>query len=664
MAAPIACPDSQNSRKAADVPKKKRITIMNKTNNNSAFKAVFICTLCVSCATGVFANDWPTRLYDVRRCGITPEQLALPMVEEWNHKTVGPAPAWTESPALDGQTQPDLKPRQNFDVCFDVVTAGDLAYYGSSNTGALTALDVKTGNTVWTFVTDGPIRCAPHLAGGKVYVGSDDGYAYCLDAADGSLLWKDRAGPDDRMLWGNGRLISVWPVRSSMLVDGDSVFWTAGLFPREGMYICKRNALDGTGGWTKPARRPPQGYLVAGANTLYVPGGKGYPVAYDRNTGDTLGYLKASGRDGGTWALLSPDESRFWAGPFEKNSAEQFDTKTRTRIASIANANYLIVDSKYAWYVTDKSVVKINRADRSIVWSGDHAYPYALIKAGNTLFVGGESEIAAFDDLGNRIWTAPVDGAAYGLAAANGRLFASTDAGTIHCFGNGTPIATPTRKVLPNPFETDVRAIRYKGMAQEILAQTGISKGTCLILGCDNGHLAYEIAKQADDLTVHCIDPDSAQVSTARKNLTAAGVYGTKVHVDQGGFTSLPYSASFADLVLLPNAARLSNETGTQRRQNWQKLRNASPQERERLIRQMQKEYGQLFQDITSQAYRLLKPSGGVLYVNLTNRSRRSSVDTDSIRDWMTQPPFNADRDTIRTTNSSLILTKGKPAVP
>ena len=77
------------------------------------------------------------------------------------------------------------------------------------------------------------------------------------------------------MFWGNGRLISVWPVRSSILVDGDSVFWTAGLFPREGMYVCKRNALDGTGGWTKPAPRPSQGYLVAGSKALYAPGGKG-----------------------------------------------------------------------------------------------------------------------------------------------------------------------------------------------------------------------------------------------------------------------------------------------------------------------------------------------------------------------------------------------------
>ncbi len=113
------------------------------------------------------------------------------MVEEWNHKTVPPAPAWSESPAFDGQTQPNQKPRQNFDVCFDVVVAGNLAYFGSSNTGAVTCLDIEMGSIVWTFITDGPVRLAPHLAHGRVYVGSDDGYAYCLDAAKGSLLWKD-----------------------------------------------------------------------------------------------------------------------------------------------------------------------------------------------------------------------------------------------------------------------------------------------------------------------------------------------------------------------------------------------------------------------------------------------------------------------------------------
>ena len=132
---------------------------------------------------------------------------------------------------------------------------------------------------------------------------------------------------------------------AAILVDGDSAFWTAGLFPREGMYVCKRNALDGTPIWTKQARRPPQGYLVASSKELFVPCGKGYPVVYDRETGDGRGDLKASGRDGGTWALLSPDEDRFWSGPAEKNAAYQFDTKTRTHVALVPNANYLIVDS-------------------------------------------------------------------------------------------------------------------------------------------------------------------------------------------------------------------------------------------------------------------------------------------------------------------------------
>jgi outer membrane protein assembly factor BamB len=632
--------------------------LMNRKDNNAAIKAFLILALSVSGAVSVFAEDWPTRLYDIRRCGTTPEQLLLPLAEEWNHRTSVPAPAWTESPAFDGQTQPNLKPRQNFDVCFDIVVAGQRAYFGSSNTGAVHCLDVNTGKIVWAFVTDGPIRLAPQLAHGRVYVGSDDGYAYCLDGADGSLIWKERAGPDDRMLWGNGRLISVWPVRSALLVDGDSVFWCAGLFPREGMFICKRNALDGTGGWTKSTERPSQGYLVAGAKTLYVPGGKGYPVAYKRNTGEALGDINASGRDGGTWALLSPDESRFWSGPAEKNAAYQFDAQSRDHLASVANANYLILDAAHAYYITDRRVVKTDLADQSVVWASKHAYACALIKAGNTLFVGGDSEIAAFDDQGKRIWTAPVDGRAYGLAAANGHLFASTDRGTIHCFGNGSPLSPPTQKVLRNPFDTDVRAIHFQGRAQEVLGQTGITQGTCLILGCDNGHFVYEISKQARDLQIHCLGLDDEQVSTAQRNLSAAGVNPTKVQIKQGNFESLPYSASFAELVLLPNALALSTGTEAERREIWQKYRNASAEERKEIIQQAQERYRQLLQQVCAEAQRVLKP-GAVLYVDLTGQSRGVSVDPESLRQVLTQAPFDKNRDSIEVTNAWIKITKG-----
>ena len=62
-------------------------------------------------------------------------------------------------------------------------------------------------------------------------------------------------------------------------------------------------------------------------------------------------------------------------------------------------------------------------------------YPYSLILADTTLFAGGENEVAAFDSVtGNKTWSSPINGRAYGLAVANGRLFVSTDSGYIYSY--------------------------------------------------------------------------------------------------------------------------------------------------------------------------------------------------------------------------------------
>jgi outer membrane protein assembly factor BamB len=65
----------------------------------------------------------------------------------------------------------------------------------------------------------------------------------------------------------------------------------------------------------------------------------------------------------------------------------------------------------------------------------DCAQPHSLILAGNTLFAGGNDEVAAYSTIDRKqIWTAKVNGAALGLAVAHGRLLVSTDKGAIHCF--------------------------------------------------------------------------------------------------------------------------------------------------------------------------------------------------------------------------------------
>jgi len=327
-----------------------------------------------------------------------------------------------------------LKPRQNFDPCFDVTVVDGLLYFGSSASGAITCLDAAKGTNVWTFFTGGPVRFAPHVANGKLYAGSDDGYVYCLNAGNGSPVWSERVGPTDRMVWGNQRMISLWPVRTSVLVDGSDIYWCAGIFPLEGMYLCKRNASDGSGGWTVTAHKSPQGYLLAGAGRIFVPTGKTYPYAYRLSDGSYLDTAYQDSRDGGCWALLTPDDDHLWSGPNVFNQTQQFTGESTAYLGYVADANYLIADSSYAYYNTDTQIIKINRANRVAAWTENHAYPHALIKSGYTLFGGGDDEIAAFDTSGNRTWTNAVDGKAYGLAVAGGRLFASTDSGGIYAF--------------------------------------------------------------------------------------------------------------------------------------------------------------------------------------------------------------------------------------
>lgn len=419
---------------------------MNKMRDkNITIKTLTVMAFVVLCSSLVFAEDWPMRLRDIRRGGITSEQIKLPLSKVWQHTTLRPPkPAWVEAPAKDDHQQKFsyLKPRQNFDHCFDVAVVDDFLYFGSSNTGAVYCLNTATGQKVWTFFTGGPVRLAPAVAGEKVYVGSDDGYAYCLDAADGSVIWSERVGPSDEMIWGNGRMISVWPVRSSVLVDGEDIFWAAGLFPEEGIYVCKRNAASGKGGWTKTADRPPQGYLLASKDILFLPTGKTYPIIYNRQNGKCIGsMIQVDGgiRSGGSWALLTPEEGHLWFGPsysqHDGNVANQFNANTKAHIARVSGANYIIADRLYAYYNTDSKIIKINRGDRSVVWEKECVYPYSIIMVGDTIFAGGDGEVAAFNSVdGTRVWSCGVDGKTYGLAAANGAVYVSTDTGSIYCF--------------------------------------------------------------------------------------------------------------------------------------------------------------------------------------------------------------------------------------
>ena len=264
------------------------------------------------------AEDWPTYLHDAARGGATSERLAVPLAANWAFvPRHAPQPAWPD---------PGKEPMKIcFDQVFHVAAAKGALYFGSSADGKVYCLDAVTGETRWEVFTDGPVRLAPAVWDGRVYVGSDDGHAYCLSADDGKVRWKRRGGPTDRKTIGNGKMISVWPVRTGVLVRKGVAYFIAGTFPSEGVFVHAVDAATGktiwengtTGQLYRKMPHPgaeafsgvtPQGALLASATRLYVPTGRNVPAAYDLDTGRLVQYEpEARYRVGGTYALAVGD---------------------------------------------------------------------------------------------------------------------------------------------------------------------------------------------------------------------------------------------------------------------------------------------------------------------------------------------------------------------
>ena len=573
--------------------------------------------LCAGVLTAAAAEDWPTFRHDNARTAITPEALAPPLVEQWRFTPrCGPEPAWT-NPAKE-------KARVRFDEAFHAVAVGDALYFASSADNKVCCLDATTGEIRWSTITGGPIRVAPTLANGRVYVGSDDGCAYCLSAADGSLIWKTRAAwRDDRVL-GNGKMISLWPIRTGVLVDDGVAYFGAGVFPHESIFICAVNADDGTLLWRNDTCGEtgykleyggisPQGPLLASADRLFVPSGRAMPAAFNRADGRFLFYASPGGKVGGTWALLTED--RLVAGVEAKRA---FDQKSGGQAGDAAYAwfpgTHLVVAKDYAYLLNFEELVALDRrafqaaaqwrsriaeerkpldnlmkvlkanergasgeklesvrAQIAVVakqldqldqerrrveeavhrWRRPCALQDALTLAGDYLYMGGENAVAAaLAKTGDDLWSAPVDGRACGIAIANGRLFVSTDTGAIHCFAK-PPVEAPEVKDPPatTPFPENEFTALCARAADQIVAQSGVNKGFCLVYGSGTGCLAHELAKRTD-MRIIAVDGDPQKVDAARQALDAAGVYGDRVTVDHADLADLPYADYFANLIV------------------------------------------------------------------------------------------------------------------
>jgi outer membrane protein assembly factor BamB len=240
------------------------------TRSLIAFVFVILCRWSV-------AEDWPTYLHDNDRSGTTSEELTFPLRLAWT-RSIDPAP----SPAWPPPAQQDfwhgketLKARVTFDRAFHLISDGEAIFFGSSADDQVYCLDAATGELRWRFCTEGPVRLAPSVSSGNVVFGSDDGFVYSVDRLNGTLQWKSRP-PElpDRRAPGNGRMISRWPIRTGILVEKNTGYFAAGLFPNEGVHYCSVDLRDGRMVDSTLLTASAQGYLEQRNGKLFLPTGR------------------------------------------------------------------------------------------------------------------------------------------------------------------------------------------------------------------------------------------------------------------------------------------------------------------------------------------------------------------------------------------------------
>ncbi len=531
-------------------------------------RVVAVLLLALPCAAIARAGDWTQYRGDASRSGFVTESLPVPLTLAWTYESARPpARAWPTNLRL------------RFDQAFQPVIAGGLLVFGSSVDDRVHAFDSSTGAPRWTFLTDGPIRLAPVFWNRQLYVASDDGFLYCLSANDGRLLWKFRGGPGPRMVLGNDRMTSAWPARGGPVVLDGVVYFAAGIWPTDGFHLHALDARNGKPLWsnreTGSLNMPQphegaygrsgvaaQGYLVAAGTNLLVPTGRAVPAVFDLRTGKLRYFHLATHRRMGGDRVTALGDWFFNVGfPFDATSGLAGDGSPQRigPMAALSNQGDRIVRAT-AKSVTAYQLAELQKKDRKgkpitvkglrQLWSIDPpAAGYSLIVADRTIISGGRNRVCAIDaDSKTVTWSRAVAGSACGLAVANGCLYVSTDRGRIHCFSGQADRKTVVRTQSSTFVIPDEDPV-YGTAAEEILARTGIEAGYCLDLGCGGGDLALALARRSK-LMVYAVDPDAANVQRARRRLTAAGLYGSRVTVHHAPLSKLAYPKYFANLIV------------------------------------------------------------------------------------------------------------------
>ncbi|MFT6178426.1 MAG: hypothetical protein ACJAQT_001272 [Akkermansiaceae bacterium] len=466
-------------------------------------KTFLMGAIAASLFSGVVAGaDWPMWRNDTGRTADSTEALAENLSLRWSRQLPPLKPAYRDN-------------RLQFDAGYEPIVLGKRLFVGSSLDDSVTAFDTETGEQSWKFFTNGPVRFAPVGGEGRIIFGSDDGLLYCVSAVDGALIWKKRAVPSERKVLGNGRLISVWPVRGGAVLKGDRVYFAAGVWPLEGTFVFCVDAATGETIWRNDRSSyrygihphnakafgglAPQGYLLIDDESghLIVPSSQAYPAEFDLKTGELKAFeLPSPGRLPGGWFASTPSE------------LERQKLKRRGLLFDNA-VNYRVHEDKPHFKGVDGVRRKITVAGHEMKFSD--GYPGV---------------------------TDPI----HAMLAADGKLFVVTEGGGLSCFGRGSA------ESIKHGAEKMRRA---KSLKPSVFAKLDQKHGYALLLGTGDDSGLIKSLLSETDYRVIAVDSRRKRVRSLRDEGWVNATGNERFAVIEDGPADVELPPYFAGLIVL-----------------------------------------------------------------------------------------------------------------
>ena len=522
---------------------------------NTTRCAAFLTTLLLATLRVGFAADWPMWRFDSGRTASSPHALPDDLSLGWTRRLPPRVQTW------DDTLNNDL---MQFDRVFEPIVLGNRVIVGFNDSDKVVCWNVESGEEMWRFYANGPVRMPPAGDGKRVFVTSDDGHLYCLSLSDGTLRWKIRGGPSDLKVLGNRRVISMWPARGGAVVRSGHVYFAASIWPFMGTFLYDIDAETGQINWVNDRtsssyiKQPhsaasfagvaPQGALAATDAALVVPGGRSIPAVFDRESGELVHFhLNAGGKgNGGSFVMTTEDD--FFVHTRQRE-VRQFDLAEGKKTALTLNEPVLV-----GGYLVTSDATSIRAIDPDetgteeklhVVWevaadgSGD------LIRAGQRLYAAGKDQITVVqisDDAKSAQVVATLDTPnVVRLIAGGDALIAVTLNGQIHCH-----LAEEAAAETASQFNTTAAALPAPDkQTGDFLEQHDAKNGYALVFGVEDGELLDQLIASSD-LHIVALSENAATVGQLRRHYDDLGVYGTRVVMQQGtpaSFQAPPYIA-------------------------------------------------------------------------------------------------------------------------